>query len=72
MLSICCIELNCGFFSSPAKFGFGHKVMVEMLEYELDASVGLDYASTGLVWQFSAPCRAILEANCAIVLQGAP
>lgn len=71
-LAIGWIERKGGVVAPPAKFGFGHKVMVEMLEYELDASVGLDYASTGLVWQFSAPCRAILEANCAIVLQGAP
>jgi PAS domain S-box-containing protein len=47
--------------TAPAKRGFGHKVMVEMLEYELDARVTLAYAETGLVWSFSAPTGHLID-----------
>jgi two-component sensor histidine kinase len=45
----------------PQRKGFGHTVLVDMVEHELGASVRLDYAETGLTWELSAPAEAMLE-----------
>jgi PAS domain S-box-containing protein len=45
----------------PQRKGFGHTVLVDMVEHELGARVRLDYAQAGLTWELSAPAEAILE-----------
>ncbi len=45
----------------PQKKGFGHKVMVQMVELGLDADVRLEYPRTGLVWEAVAPVALVLE-----------
>jgi two-component sensor histidine kinase len=44
----------------PQRQGFGHTIIVRMVEYSLDASVALDYAPTGLQWKFTAPTAGVL------------
>jgi PAS domain S-box-containing protein len=39
----------------PAKRGFGHTVMVEMLKQALEAEVRLEYPSSGVVWELVVP-----------------
>jgi PAS domain S-box-containing protein len=46
----------------PGRFGFGHRVMVQMAEYALDGQVSLRFPSTGLVWELTAPVASVLEA----------
>lgn len=41
----------------PARHGFGHTIMVAMVEKSLDAKVEVDYAENGLVWTVHAPGR---------------
>jgi PAS domain S-box-containing protein len=45
----------------PQRKGFGHTVLVDMVEHELGARVRLDYTEAGLTWELSAPADAILE-----------
>ena len=45
----------------PQKKGFGHKVMVQMVELGLEADVRLEYPRTGLVWEVVAPVASLLE-----------
>ena len=45
----------------PQRKGFGHTVLVDMVEHELGARVRLEYAKAGLTWELSAPADAILE-----------
>jgi two-component sensor histidine kinase len=45
----------------PPKRGFGHRVMVELTEHQLDATVRLEYPSSGLVWELVASVERILE-----------
>ena len=45
----------------PPKRGFGHRVMVELTEHQLDATVRLEYPSSGLVWELVAPVERTLE-----------
>jgi PAS domain S-box-containing protein len=45
----------------PHRQGFGHQVMVQMVEHTLDAAVALQYLPSGLVWSVEAPTRAVLE-----------
>lgn len=47
--------------TAPQRKGFGHKVMVDMVEQALDAEVALDHSSGGLVWQFDAPVHNVLD-----------
>jgi PAS domain S-box-containing protein len=47
----------------PARKGFGHRVLVDMVEYALDADVRLDFTPTGLVWELAAPAENVLEKN---------
>src|SRR5262249_9619124 len=48
--------------SQPERRGFGYTIMVAMVEKSLDATVGGDYAPTGLVWKVSAPARCTYDA----------
>lgn len=41
----------------PERHGFGHTIMVAMVEKSLDAKVEVDYAESGLVWTVHAPGR---------------
>jgi PAS domain S-box-containing protein len=45
----------------PAHKGFGHRVLIDMVEYALDATVRLDFTPPGLVWELAAPARNVLE-----------
>ena len=47
--------------STPLHKGFGHTVLVDMVEHELGARVRLDYADKGLTWELCAPAEAILD-----------
>jgi two-component sensor histidine kinase len=45
----------------PERRGFGHSVVVRMVEHALDAEVVLDYQPEGLFWQLKAPLAAVVE-----------
>lgn len=45
----------------PERRGFGYTIMVAMVEKSLDATVTIDYAPSGLVWQVHAPARCTYE-----------
>jgi hypothetical protein len=45
----------------PLRCGFGQAVIVEMLEYALDAQVSLTYEATGLAWRMEAPVHDIIQ-----------
>lgn len=45
----------------PTHQGFGHFVMVRMVEQTLGGEVTLDYAATGAAWRLDAPAIAALE-----------
>jgi two-component sensor histidine kinase len=47
---------------APLRKGFGHTVLIDMVEHELGARVRLDYADAGLTWELSAPAAAVLDA----------
>jgi two-component sensor histidine kinase len=47
----------------PECRGFGHSVVVRMVEHALDAEVVLDYQPEGLFWQLKAPLTAVTEAG---------
>jgi PAS domain S-box-containing protein len=47
----------------PSRRGFGHTVMVGIVEHELDASVRLSYAPSGVVWEMTAPAQRLEEGN---------
>lgn len=44
----------------PEQRGFGHTVIVRMVEHALDAEVGLRYPPDGLVWHISAPAEHVV------------
>jgi two-component sensor histidine kinase len=46
--------------TTPRRRGFGHSVVVRMVEHALDAEVGLEWPPTGLEWQVSAPVASVL------------
>lgn len=45
--------------SEPREFGFGIRVIRDLVEYELDAKVTLDFQESGLVCRFDLPLEAI-------------
>lgn len=44
----------------PKRRGFGQKVMVDMVEYSLDARVAMSYSPDGLTWQVKAPLPRVI------------
>jgi two-component sensor histidine kinase len=44
----------------PKRRGFGQKVMVDMVEYSLDATVAISYSPDGLTWQVKALLARVL------------
>jgi two-component sensor histidine kinase len=55
------IEIGGPAVTPPSKRGFGHRVMVELTEQQLDATVRLEYPSLGLVWEVVAPIECTLQ-----------
>ena len=49
--------------TAPVRRGFGHRVMVEMLKYELDAKVALSFDTAGVQWRLVAPSKKVFETN---------
>jgi two-component sensor histidine kinase len=47
----------------PHTRGFGHTVMVEMVERALDAKVRLEYPPSGVIWELVAPTEWTLETS---------
>ncbi len=47
--------------AAPPRRGFGHTVMVEMVEQALDAEVRLGINAAGLAWELSAPAARAIE-----------
>jgi two-component sensor histidine kinase len=45
----------------PSRRGFGSRVLVDMLQYEFEGQAVLEFADTGLIWQFSAPAQNICD-----------
>lgn len=45
----------------PERRGFGHTIMVAMVEKSLDATVTVEYAESGFVWTVRAPGRCTYE-----------
>ena len=45
----------------PVREGFGRQVLVDMVEHELDAVIRLDYPTTGLIWEMTAPSQRVVE-----------
>jgi two-component sensor histidine kinase len=39
--------------------GFGRKILINMVEYTLDAAVSLTYPGTGCRWSFTAPLERV-------------
>ena len=48
---------------APDRSGFGSTVIGQMAEISLNATVDLDYASSGLVWRLQSPIGSVLEKN---------
>lgn len=48
--------------SEPTEFGFGTRVIRDLVEYELDAKVTLEFRENGLVCRFDLPLQAIEHA----------
>ena len=46
---------------TPERRGFGHTIMVAMVEKSLDAEVTVEYLESGLVWKVRAPGRCTYE-----------
>jgi two-component sensor histidine kinase len=51
------------FVKAPDRGGFGSTVIGQMAEMSLNATVKLDYASSGLVWRLQSPIGSVLEGN---------
>jgi two-component sensor histidine kinase len=45
----------------PERRGFGHTVMVRIVEHDLGAEVRLTHARSGLVWEMTAPAQRLEE-----------
>lgn len=45
----------------PQRQGFGHSVIVRVVEHALDAETDLAYPSTGLDWRINAPAAVVLD-----------
>jgi PAS domain S-box-containing protein len=45
----------------PGRRGFGHTVMVGIVEHDLGADVRLTYARSGVVWEMTAPADRVME-----------
>jgi PAS domain S-box-containing protein len=52
----------------PSRRGFGHMVLVNVVEQSLEAEVRLDYCSSGVVWEVIAPAERVLEPQGATLL----
>jgi PAS domain S-box-containing protein len=48
---------------SPKKRGFGSVIITATPQSSLDATVRLDFAKTGLVWQLECPAHEVIEAS---------
>ena len=47
--------------AAPPKLGFGSTVLTTMIEMGLDGETRLEYATTGVVWQFKCPIKDGIE-----------
>ena len=56
-------ESNGPTVKAPARDGFGSTVIGQLVEIGLNATVKLDYASSGLVWRLRSPIGSVLEGN---------
>jgi PAS domain S-box-containing protein len=45
----------------PSRRGFGHTVMVGIIELELGADVHLTYAPSGVLWEMTGPAERVME-----------
>lgn len=45
----------------PGHRGFGHTVIVQMVEHTLEAEVRLEYPRSGVVWELVAPADRVVE-----------
>ncbi len=46
---------------TPSRRGFGHTVMVAIVEHDLGADVRLTYAPSGVIWEMTAPAARVIE-----------
>jgi hypothetical protein len=53
-------ERNGPLVEVPQRQGFGHTMVVRTVQHAFDASVVLNYAPTGVQWEFSASAAAVL------------
>jgi PAS domain S-box-containing protein len=67
---MCWREQNGPAVTPPTRRGFGQVVMVDMLEYSLDAQVSMTYDPTGLVWHLKAPVDQVTQPPDAIPSRG--
>lgn len=58
---MCWHERNGPRVAPPERRGFGHTVIVRMVEHALDAAVSLEHDPAGLVWRMSAPAQLVLD-----------
>jgi PAS domain S-box-containing protein len=49
--------------SAPKRLGFGHMVIVQMVNHALGGRVALDYAPEGVAWQVRAPLDNVIEST---------
>ena len=59
--AMCWHERNGPPVAPPERRGFGHTVVVRMVEHALDAAVSLEHDPGGLVWRMSAPAQSVLD-----------
>ena len=57
------VEHNAPAVTAPKRKGFGHSVMVRMVEHALDAVVALEYLPRGIEWRMDAPVSAVLDSG---------
>jgi len=59
--SICWSEHGGPAPKQPERQGFGHRVIVQMAEYALNARASLTYQRSGLIWHLKGPVESIVE-----------
>ena len=56
------IEQNGPVITAPSHRGFGQTLLIDMVEYSLDARAALSYQPSGLTWRMTAPIDQIIQA----------
>ena len=55
------LEQNGPAITAPSRRGFGQTLLIDMVEYSLDARAALSYQPSGLTWRMTAPIDQIIQ-----------